>query len=259
VNSPEDAEMRPDLTTVTVQREGSRVTARISGPSNQEDWAGSVLHRAGFVPVGLFRERFHRLPSAMTDPDEQRHTVTRAFDALQTEGFAISCNPDLIDVDTPRVGHEMSLGDRLGHLTQAIASAGHTREVVAALSEVTAPGDGVLHRLVEALNETADWWEELGEPTDPHYADRLRHITEQVNGYALEIRVLRGVLADRHTDHPQRVQVHVDRAAPDPPASARVAAAIAASPSTRAAAALPPVPAPRPALPPARSSTAPIR
>ncbi|MGW1053053.1 hypothetical protein [Streptomyces sp. NPDC002521] len=43
----------------------------------QESAADAVLHRAGFVPVVLFRERFHRLPSAMTELVEQRPMVTR--------------------------------------------------------------------------------------------------------------------------------------------------------------------------------------
>ncbi|GAA3835317.1 hypothetical protein [Streptomyces chiangmaiensis] len=124
----------------------------------QESSADAVLHRAGFVPVVLFRERFHRLPSAMTDPVEQRQMVTRAFDMLQAEGFNVSCDPSLLDPSLPPPGNQgLSLGDRLGHLTQSIRSAAHTREVVAALSELTAPGDGVHQRVVESLNTTADW------------------------------------------------------------------------------------------------------
>ncbi|MEU9791904.1 hypothetical protein AB0E27_14985 [Streptomyces sparsogenes] len=133
-----------------------------------ESGADAVLHRAGFVPVVLFRERFHRLPSAMTDPVEQRQMVTLAVDMLQAEGFDVSCDTGLLDPSLPPPGHQgLSLGDRLGHLTQSIRSAAHTGEVVAALSELTAPGGGVLQRVVESLNTTADWREGLGEPSDP--------------------------------------------------------------------------------------------
>ncbi|WP_240677803.1 hypothetical protein [Actinacidiphila soli] len=226
----------------------------------QESAADAVLHRAGFVPVVLFRERFHRLPSAMTDLVEQRQMVTRAFDILQAEGFDVSCDPDLLDPSLPYPGdHGLSLGDQLGHLTQSIQAAAHTSEAVAALSELTAPGDGVLQRVVESLNTTADWWEGLGEPADPHYANRLRYITKKLDSYTLEIRSMRGELADRHTLHPAKVQVPVDRVALEEPAAPRVAAALAVSPTARrtAPAALPAASAVRPALPPARPSSAP--
>lgn len=228
----------------------------------QESAADAVLHRAGLVPVVLFRERFHRLPSAMTDLVEQRQMVTRAVDMLHAEGFDVSCDPDRLDPSRPPPGdHRLSLGDRLGHLTQSIQSAAHTSEAVAALSELTAPGDGVLQRVVESLNTTADWWEGLGAPADPHYANRLRYITEKLDSYALEIRSMRGDLADRHTDHPDRVQARVDRVAPEEPAAPRVAAALAVSPTGRRTtpAGLPSASAVRTALPPARPSSAPGR
>ncbi|MFD4786614.1 hypothetical protein ACFWN1_05930 [Streptomyces sp. NPDC058459] len=228
----------------------------------QESAADAVLHRAGLVPVVLFRERFHRLPSAMTDLVEQRQMVTRAVDMLHAEGFDVSCDPDLLDPSRPPPGdHRLSLADRLGHLTQSIQSAAHTSEAVAALSELTAPGDGVLQRVVESLNTTADWWEGLGAPADPHYAHRLRYITEKLDSYALEIRSMRGDLADRHTDHPDRVQARVDRVAPEEPAAPRVAAALAVSPTGRRTipAGLPSASAVRTALPPARPSSAPGR
>lgn len=228
----------------------------------QESAADAVLHRAGFVPVVLFRERFHRLPSPMTELVEQRQMVTRAFDMLQAEGFDVSCDPDLLDPSLPPPGdHGLSVGDRLGHLTQSIQSAAHTGEVVAALSELTAPGDGVLQRVVESLNMTADWWEGLGETADPHYANRLRYIAKKLDSYALEIRSMRGELADRHTDHPDRVQARAERIAPEEPAAPRVAAALAVSPTARRTtpAELPSASAVRPSLPPARRSSAPGR
>ncbi|MFE1516826.1 hypothetical protein ACFW9I_08395 [[Kitasatospora] papulosa] len=58
------------------------------GPTAEEHTAGAVLHRAGFVPAVSFGgAHYYRLPSAMTDPGEQRLAVTRAFDMLQAEGF----------------------------------------------------------------------------------------------------------------------------------------------------------------------------
>ncbi|MET8634403.1 hypothetical protein [Streptomyces sp. NPDC004680] len=224
----------------------------------QESGADAVLHRAGFVPVVLFRERFHRLPSAMTDLVEQPQMVTRAFDMLQAEGFDVSCDPGLLDPSLPSPGHP---GLSLGDLPQSIRSAAHTGEVVAALSELTAPGDGVLQRVVESLNTTADWWEGLGEPAEPHYANRPRYIAQKLDSYALDIRSMRGELADRHTDHSGRLQARVDQLAPEEPAASRVAAALVVSPTARrtTSAALPSASAAPPSLPPARPSSAPGR
>ncbi|MEU6172718.1 hypothetical protein ABZ832_12380 [Streptantibioticus parmotrematis] len=201
--------------------------------------ADALLHRAGFVPVVLFRERYHRLPSGMTDPVEQRQTVTRAFDTLQAEGFDVSCDPDLLDPSLPYVGaQEMSLGDRLGHLARSIHASTHTTEAVAALSELTAPEDGVLQRVVEILNTTADWWQGLGESADPHHAGRLRYIAERLDSYALEIRAMRGDLADRHTTHPDKLKARLGSSS-----TSRADTALAISPNaSRPVPSSPPIP-----------------
>lgn len=172
----------------------------------QEHDADAVLHRAGFVAaVALSGERHHRLPTAMTDPAEQRLVVTRAFDMLHAEGFDVSCDPALLESDLPPAQvPEMSFGDRLGHLADSIQASTHTREVVAALSELTAPDDGVLQRVGEILGTTADWWEGLGDASDTHHVSRLGSIAQILDSYATQIRALRGDLADRHTAHPDK-------------------------------------------------------
>ncbi|WP_198358149.1 hypothetical protein [Streptomyces fildesensis] len=180
----------------------------------------------------------------MTDPHEQRQAVTRAVGIVRGEGFDVSCDPRLLDRSLPvRTHDELSAGSRIGSLSQTITTAGHTREVVAALSELTAPDDGVLHAVADVLNATADWWQGLGEPADPHYANRLRYLTKQLDTYALEIRSLRGDLADRHTGHPQRSQSAAVRHAPTAPGEAiRRAQAAAASSPSRAGTRLPATP-----------------
>ncbi|MYZ34209.1 MULTISPECIES: hypothetical protein [unclassified Streptomyces] len=223
--------MRPDPTTITFHRDNGLVTARINGSSYEEDFAASVLHRAGFVPVARLSDRFHRLPTAMTDPDEQRRTVTRAVDMLHDKGFEFSSDAELIDPGQPyTAGPQMSPGDQVDHLTRAISAASHTREAAAGLSELTAPGNGVLQQVIRALHATADWWEGLGEPADPHYANRLRHITRELDSYALEIRSMRDDLADRHTEHPTRGRPAAD---PDPATTTRVSGARSVSPRSQ--------------------------
>lgn len=231
--------------------------------STQANDADTVLHRAGFVPaVAVGGEHHHRLPSDMADPAEKRLVVSLAVDMLHAEGFDVSCDPSLLDSSLPPVlVHGMGLGDRLGFLTESIQSSTHTCEVVATLSELTAPGDSVLQRAVELLDATADWWEGAGGTTDRHYAHRLRSIAENLDSYAIEIRGIRDVLADRHTAHP-KARVRADQ--PSVPAAVppRVGAAIAASPTASqrtAPAHLPTQSADRPALPPTRPSSAPGR
>ncbi|MER6099092.1 hypothetical protein ABT154_25240 [Streptomyces sp. NPDC001728] len=65
--------------------------------SSQEHAADTVLHRAGFIAAVSFDgERYHRLPTTMTDPTEQRRAVTRAFTVLQDEGFTVLCDSALL-------------------------------------------------------------------------------------------------------------------------------------------------------------------
>ncbi|MFD5983795.1 hypothetical protein [Streptomyces cyaneofuscatus] len=195
--------------------------------------ADAVLHRAGFVPAVEFGGgHYHRLPSAMTDPEEQRLVVTRAFDMLQADGFDVSCDPDLLEHDMPPPWiPETSLGDRLGFLAEHIEASTHTRDMVANLSEVTAPGDGVLQRVVEVLDTTAEWWEGFGEPADHRYAQRLRSIAESLDSYAIELRAIRGDLADRHAVHPGKDRVRANRTAASTPVPPRVSAALTPSPT----------------------------
>ncbi|MFI6948206.1 hypothetical protein [Streptomyces sp. NPDC050422] len=205
-------------------------------------------------------EHYHRLPSGMADPAEKRLVVTLAVDRLQAKGFDVSCDPSLLDSSLPPVlAHGMGLGDRLGLLAESIQSSTHTREVVATLSELTAPGDGVLQRAVELLDATAEWWEGAGGTADRHYPHRLRSLAENLDSYATEIRAIRDDLADRHTAHP-KARVRADQ--PSAPAAVppRVGAALAASPTASqrtTPAHLPTQSADRPALPPTWPSSAP--
>lgn len=220
--------------------------------SARSDTVDGILHRAGFISVARSGDHFHRLPAGMTDPVEQRRAVTRAVDMLKTESFVYGCPADLIDPDMPiRTDRRASPGDRLGELTASIRAAGHTREVVAAISELTAPGDGVLYRVLEALEATSSWWEGLGTPAGPVYADRLRRIAQQVAVSALEIRNLRNELADRYTPHPQQTRYDSRQQ--------RASAARAVSPAARHATSTPPSPGPTaPAKTPSlRTSTRP--
>ncbi|WP_237525608.1 hypothetical protein [Streptomyces sp. SID4985] len=232
--------------------------------SVEERVAGRVLYRVGFVPAVEFGGAdYYRLPSAMTDPAEQRRVVTRAVDLLQAEGFRIASDPALFDPALPpALSHEPSLGDRLGHLARSVKTATHTSKAVAPLSELTAPGDGVLQRVVEIVDTTADWWEGFGNIADHRVAERLRLIATDLDSCAAELREVRHVMADRHTVHPNKTQAQANRDFPSASASSRVSAALTPSPSAGqlAVPAAPPTEASaRTVLPSARPSSAPGR
>ncbi|MFB7946505.1 hypothetical protein ACFC6L_16500 [Kitasatospora phosalacinea] len=187
--------------------------------------AESLLHRAGFVPTAANGVACHRLPAAMLDPGERRVAVTRAVGYLRAEGFGVDCPADLTD----RSAAGSALPSRpLARLGEDIAKAGHTAEVVAALSVLTAPGDGVLDQAVAALQQTATWWKSLyAAPADPYYAARLREIANLTDSYVGEIRTLRGHLADRNAAHP-RAAAQAATNGHDP----RMVAALSSSPAS---------------------------
>ncbi|MEU7510658.1 hypothetical protein AB0B13_01415 [Streptomyces sp. NPDC042898] len=80
--------------------------------SSRERAADAVLRRAGFTAAVAFGgERYHRLPTAMTDPVERRQAVTRAVTALQAEGFNILFDSALLKPGIPAApSHEAHLG-----------------------------------------------------------------------------------------------------------------------------------------------------
>ncbi|WP_441245291.1 hypothetical protein [Kitasatospora sp. McL0602] len=218
----------------------ARVDARLDelGVATREQAAAvqqraeSLLHRAGFVPVVRFRDSYHRLPAAMADSGERQAALGRALDLLRDEGYGYAFPADLLAADPrPTAAPGNQLGVSLPLVGRRIAEAGHTREVVEALSELTAPGDGVLDQVLGVLDGTADWWEGLGGGADAHYAARLRYISEHVGGYVREVRAMRGDLADRHAPHPGRSRPALPPVRAMVADEARVAAALASSPT----------------------------
>ncbi|WP_405361936.1 hypothetical protein OG535_29180 [Kitasatospora sp. NBC_00085] len=196
--------------------------------------AESLLHRAGFVPVVRIHESHHRLPAAMTDPGERQEALGRALDLLRSEGYGYAFPADLLPAPPRPAVTTLTdqLSSALAQTGQTIEQAGHTQEVVEALSGLTAPGDGILDRVIGVLDQTASWWEGLGGAADPHYAARLRYIAEQADGYVQEIRAMRGDLADRHAPHPGRLRPTPQPARAEAANHARVAAALATSPAS---------------------------
>ena len=205
------------------------------------------LYRAGFIAVELPIGRFHRLPLAMTDPNEQRRAVTRAVDGLRFEGFEVNCPSELLTED-PRAFHATRAQVfGVDHLAEFVSDqALHTRDVVQALDEATSPLDGSLARAVETLHAAADWWQDLDGPDTERHVYRLHLMATQIERSTEEVRALRGELADRHTDRPLLPRAGARAVRDDN--SSRAQAARSVSPSARHT---PPTGTPPSAQPPA--------
>ncbi|MFF2508699.1 hypothetical protein ACFVTY_35840 [Streptomyces sp. NPDC058067] len=164
--------------------------------------AHSILQRTGFVPVVRLHETYHRLPVGLDEAEEKR-LATRAVARLRAVGYGVDAD-DAFDTET-REPHYLPLGSQVAHLAERIRDATTSDEVADVLTEVTASHDGVLIALGEVLAATAAFYQDLGQPPDPHTARRLQYLVEHRLGVLwADLAHMRNELADRHQDHPQR-------------------------------------------------------
>ncbi|MCD9193419.1 hypothetical protein [Streptomyces albireticuli] len=164
--------------------------------------AHSILERTGFVPVVRLHEHYHRLPTGLDAAEEARLAV-RAVARLKAVGYHVSCDAAF---DTEyREPHYLTLGAQVAAIADRMRHASTTEDAADALTELTATHDGILDALHEVLTATADFYQDLGQSADPHYAQRLRFLaTEHLGVIASDLRGIRNDLADRHSPHPQR-------------------------------------------------------
>ncbi|RSO07056.1 hypothetical protein DMH18_26290 [Streptomyces sp. WAC 06783] len=99
--------------------------------------------------------------------------------------------------------HDLTLGAQVNNLARRIREAEDSEEVADVLTELTAAHDGILTAVGEVLT-AADFHQDLGQPADPHYANRLRYLAGRLGAIALEVSGTRNDLADRHAAHPHR-------------------------------------------------------
>ncbi|MYS36696.1 hypothetical protein K388_02705 [Streptomyces sp. KhCrAH-43] len=93
----------------------------------------------------------------------------------------------------------------VAHLAELIGEATTTDEAADALTELTAPHDGVITAVEEVLTATADFYDGLGEPPDQHIARRLRYLADELlRTIHADLSDTRNDLADRHAPHPGR-------------------------------------------------------
>ncbi|MEU9155105.1 hypothetical protein AB0D59_32240 [Streptomyces sp. NPDC048417] len=164
--------------------------------------AHSILQRAGFVAVVRLHETYHRAPAARAKDDESR-LATNAVARLRAAGYHVDCDP-LFDSDARPVRYP-ALGASVSRLAERLREATDTDEAASILTEFTAPHDGVLAGLDDTLGALADFFDGLGNPSDPYTARRLRYLADEY------VRVIRSDLAhtherlaDRYSPHPGR-------------------------------------------------------
>lgn len=196
--------------------------------------AHSILERTDWVPVVRVHEHYHRLPTGLNGAEETRLAI-RTVARLRTVGYHVDCDGDF-DTDL-REPHHLPLGAQVAHLAERIRAATTTGEVAEVLTELTAPGDGILAAIDEVLEATADFYTGLGQPADPHAATRLRHLAvERLAGVRADLAHSRNELADRHAPHPGR-----STCTEEVPATEHERSAVCACPPPpRTVAALPP-------------------
>ncbi|MGW6742848.1 hypothetical protein ACWGDX_19350 [Streptomyces sp. NPDC055025] len=227
--------MAPADRLLTLRRDGhsGEVLARGGDPE-----AHSILERTGFVPVVRLHEHYHRLPTSLDEVEEIR-LATRAVARLRAVGYHVDCD-DAVDTSL-REPHHLPLGAQVAHLAGSIREATSTEEAAEALTELTAAHDGILTALGGILGATADFYQDLGQGSDPYIAKRLRFLAaERLGAITSDLNLIRNDLADRHEPHPHR-RARSD----DVPPWAHEASAVCACPA----------PAPRtPAGPPATAA-----
>ncbi|AJT62528.1 hypothetical protein T261_0839 [Streptomyces lydicus] len=164
--------------------------------------AHSILQRTGFVSIVRLHETYHRVPTDVDEAEEKR-LATRAVARLRAVGYHVDCD-DAFDTET-REAHHPPLGAQITHLAERIREASTTEEVADALTELTASHDGVLIALGKVLAATAEFYQDLGQPTDAHTAARLRYLAEHRLGVICsDLSNIRNDLADWREPHPQR-------------------------------------------------------
>lgn len=154
------------------------------------------------MPVVRLHETYHRAPTGL-DPGAENQLATEAVARLRAAGYHVDCDEDF-DTDR-RPARYPTLGSSVAHLAERLREATTTRDAADALTELTAPHDGVLAAIEQVLYATADFHYHLGAAADPYIARRLRHLADKhLHVLRTDLIHTRNALADRHAPHPSR-------------------------------------------------------
>ncbi|WP_324611115.1 hypothetical protein [Streptomyces rimosus] len=181
---------------IRVDPHSDEVIARGGDPE-----AHSILQRSGFVPVVRLHDHYHRLPTGL-EKNEEIRLASRAVARLSAVGYRVDHDPSF--AATASIPHDLTLGAQINNLARRIREAEDSDEVADVLTELTAAHDGILTAVGEVLTASADFHQDLGQPADPHYANRLRYLAGRLGAITFEVSGTRNDLADRHAAHPHR-------------------------------------------------------
>lgn len=164
--------------------------------------AHSILQRTGFIAVVRLHESYHRAPAGLTEADESR-LATDAVARLRAAGYDVDCDEPFDSEARP--ARYPTLGDSVSHLADRLREATDTSEAADVLTELTAPHDGVLAGFEATLGALAEFFDGLGNASDPHTARRLRYLADEyLRVVHSDLAHAREQLADRHVFHPGR-------------------------------------------------------
>ncbi|WP_241563359.1 hypothetical protein [Streptomyces sp. E1N211] len=164
--------------------------------------AHSILQRTGFVAVVRLHETYHRAPADLTEDDES-HLATEAVGRLRAVGYHVACD-ERFNTETRPAAYP-TLGASVSHLAERLREATDTAEAADILIELTAPHDGILAGFEENLSSLAEFFDGLGDASDPYTARRLRYLADEyVRVIHTDLTHTRERLADRHAPHPGR-------------------------------------------------------
>ncbi|MEW2253329.1 hypothetical protein AB0907_39195 [Streptomyces sp. NPDC006975] len=164
--------------------------------------AHSILQRAGFIAVFRLHETYHRAPAGLTQGDGSR-LAADAVGRLRAAGYHVDCDA-AFDTEA-RPARYPALGASVSHLAERLREATDTAEAADILTELTAPHDGILAGFEETLGALAEFFDGLGDASDPHTARRLRYLADEyVRVIHSDLAHTRERLADRRAPHPGR-------------------------------------------------------
>lgn len=122
---------------------------------------------------------------------------------MRAAGYHVDC--DAAFDTNARPARYPALGASVSHLAERLREATDTAEAADILTELTAPHDGILAGFEETLGSLAEFFDGLGDASDPHTARRLRYLADEyVRVIHSDLAHTRERLADRRAPHPGR-------------------------------------------------------
>ncbi|MFK4222238.1 hypothetical protein [Streptomyces sp. NPDC019890] len=209
VNDEEPRFLVLDYITITRDPRSQLVVA-IGG----DDRAAGILQTTGgFVSAPGPRGPYHRQPHALP-VDQQREGATAAAHALLLAGFSVHLDPSLNALGAPG-GDRQASHRYLNQLAERARQAADGRDVAAVLTEIAAPHDGLLPRLVQTLISTwAPWTRRLDDAgRESALAERLMNTTSSLSNHSWQIQQIR----DQAAKAPPVAKTAPDRAPAAPP------------------------------------------